>query len=509
VSDQPRYSSLRDYLRVLREQAWLIVALVLLFGAAGYAVSRAQSKSYTAEATLIYRDVGQDLSLLGSTGAIQSPQQLAVANAQLTTRPEITNRVRRQLGTSLSEGALSGMVQAQASATSNLVLIDASSGDPKFAADLANAFAHQSQVVANQQLRRRLDQAISTLRGRIRDSADPSVQNLADSELNQLVTLRQIARPVELGSPASVPIAPSSPQPTRNAILGALIGLALGLLAAFVRDSLDRRVRTANDAHEILELPILGRVSEAALGFAIGSNGQVSISEADFEAFKALRMNLDFMRSDEDLTTILVTSGAPEEGKSTVAMALAASSAMAGKRCLLVECDLRRPSLAARMGIEARPGLSDFLVGQAAPQDILRSVELPLPASGEGSLGAASGNQGLVCICAGSVPPFPAELLGSERFEDFLDQVGLAYDLVVLDSSPFLSAADTLELVPLADGVLICLRLTQATREQASAVRDVLGHLPSRPTGLILTGLRPGSDAYGYYYHAYEPAAKA
>jgi succinoglycan biosynthesis transport protein ExoP len=178
---------------------------------------------------------------------------------------------------------------------------------------------------------------------------------------------------------------------------------------------------------------------------------------------------------------------------------------VAGKRTLLVECDLRRPDLAERFGLAPAPGLTDYLARHADPQEILQMVELAHPVAGNGSSGsvAEEGAGTLVCITAGTPSPHPAELLGSDRFRHFLAQVSEAYDMVVLDTSPLLSVADTRELLPNVDGVVLCIRSSQTTREQALAVKAALEHYPHRPTGLVVTGLRPRDGAsYGYYsYH--------
>jgi Mrp family chromosome partitioning ATPase len=311
--------------------------------------------------------------------------------------------------------------------------------------------------------------------------------------------------PVQIAERAEVPGAPASPQPVRNSILGLSIGLILGLLAAFVRDSLDRRLHSAQEVHDELDLPVLGRVGESAFSYAgLARNGAAPILESEFEAFRMLRMNLSFLAGGRQLRSILVTSALAEEGKSTVSMALASAAALAGQRVLLVESDLRKPSFSRRLGVAREPGLTNYLVGSASPSEILQVVELtkPLPVtSGTSPPQADSGtNVSMVCIAAGSPVPTAPELLQSERFRDFLGKVSKAYDLVILDGSPLLAVSDPLQIVPMVDGVLVCVRAQQTTREQARAARAALDHLPQRPAGAVLTGLRRGDEGYEYYY---------
>jgi Mrp family chromosome partitioning ATPase len=185
---------------------------------------------------------------------------------------------------------------------------------------------------------------------------------------------------------------------------------------------------------------------------------------------------------------------------------VAAANAAAGKRTLLVECDLRRPCLADRLAVNRKPGLSDYLAGQASPADIVQVVKLTETGSNANGKNAdasptADAEAGrLVVIAAGSQSIRPAELLGSKRFQTFLQEITAAYDTVVIDTPPLLSVSDTLEIVPLADSVLLCIRADQTTRDQARAVQDALARLPERTTAVVVTGLKPGREHdYGYY----------
>jgi capsular exopolysaccharide synthesis family protein len=325
-----------------------------------------------------------------------------------------------------------------------------------------------------------------------------------------LRTLSLNATPARLAESASVPQSPASPKPIRNTILGGMFGLLLGIASAFVRDSLDRRLRDSAQIQETLDLPVVGMVRVNALGnAAYVANGLGPMTDQDIESFRILRTNLEFLDVDRPIKSVLVTSPLPEEGKSTVAASLAAANAASGKRTLLVECDLRRPSLPQRLSINRSPGLSDYLAGQATAPEILQVVTLSQsePTSNGNAGSAANGETAagkLVVIAAGSHSIRPAELLGSQRFRDFLKQVVAAYDTVVLDTPPLLSVSDTLEIVPLVDSVLLCIRADQTTRDQARAVKDALAHLPERTTGIVVTGLKPGREHdYGYYSYAY------
>jgi Mrp family chromosome partitioning ATPase len=153
------------------------------------------------------------------------------------------------------------------------------------------------------------------------------------------------------------------------------------------------------------------------------------------------------------------------------------------------------------MSINRSPGLTDYLLGNAAPHDILQTVELSQPAGVNGATPEAGPVGTLVCIAAGSPVPNPAELMLTPRFSGFLDKVTKAYDFVILDSSPLLSVVDALELVPMVDGLLVCVRAQQTTRDQARATRGALENIATPRSGAVITGVKRGDpEAYDYYY---------
>jgi len=513
MSETPRYATLRDYLRVIRTQRWLILGITAVFAAAAFTYCMLQTPKYTSETKLSFREVGQDLDLLGRESVPElAPDQRASINADQVKQRDVAARVQKALGTDLSVEELQGAIQTDVSSRTSLVVLKAEDTDAEFAAQLANAYADQVVAADTKEVRNRLDQVIKPLeqelRGSPSDPGDAFRQTVTEQQIAQLRTLREIAEPVQITTRAEVPESPSSPDTLRTTALGFVVGLALALVTAFLRDSLDRRLRQSDDVQSELHLPVVGRVPETALGdpgFAANGNVDPDKIEPHLEAFRMLRTNLEFLQADSPIRTVLITSGLPEEGKSTVAMALAGAAAVAGKQVLLVECDLRRPSFAERLGVKREPGLTDYLVGRARPADILQVVDLMSPVSPNGGGRKADEVESakMVCIAAGSQAPLPAELLGSERFEHFLDKVSKVYDLVVLDSSPILPVVDSLELVPQVDGMLVCVRLSRTTRQEARAAHEALSRVPGRPTGVVVTGVRPGEDSYGYYYGAY------
>lgn len=524
-----RTASLGDYLRVVREHRLLIVVLVVVCAGVAFGLSKTQNPTYAAKATLAFRDESQDLTLVGQPSApADTADQAAAAGAQTIVTARVLRRVKDQLHTSLSVAALGRKVDASAEQQSRLVQIEARAGDAHFAARLANAVARAGVLQQTMQERRRFEAQAIRLRQRLgtldKASRTPTVVAGYEQNISTLQSLSTLAQPVDVTTVATVPSSPVSPKPVRNAALGGLLGLLVGLGVAFARDSLDRRLKGTAAIESSIDLPIMGHVGEEVMGSAAGVGpGADDAGRARLEAFRIIRMNLEYLAVDRPLRSLVVTSAMPSEGKSTTAAGLAAAYASAGRRTLLVECDLRHPSLADRLGLSPTPGLVDYVMGRSEPGEVVRAVPLltQRPVAAEGTNGSSNSNHApngsngeattLACILAGELTPQPGELLASERFKAFLAEVTAVYEMVVLDTAPLLSVVDTLELVPEIDGVVLCVRDGQTTRDQSQAAVSALRRLPPRPTGLVVSGLRYdhpgyyGGYAYGYGY-GYETA---
>lgn len=518
ATQEPRYATLRDYLGVLRRYRLMIVAVGLIGCGIGLFLSLREDSVYEASASIAFQDESSEFAIFGlSTNATRPPAQIAAAKAAIVTRPDVLDRARRQIAGGGS-GSPAGSVSTTVDPGSALVDVTASSDDPRFAARFANAVAREAVDISNEETRKRLSDAVRATRQRaeqIRESnegvADRSVELLQEAELARLNSLSNFARSAELVEKAEPPRSPVSPKPVRSAALGLLGGLLVGLLLAFTRDSLDRRLRSAHDIRALYRYPVLGYVRDEAMGqtpyLTNGANGKRKDTQIDIEGFRIMRRNLDFLKPGTQLRSIVVTSAFPAEGKTTVSTALAFSMAVGGKRTLLVECDFRRPVLADRLGFDPTPGLGDFLAGGAKPQEVLRAVRFTDPpylnGAGPNGENRPASEHSLVCIPAGTVTPHAAELLGSPRLADFIEKATKGYDVVIFDSSPLLPVVDTLELLPHVDGIIVCARELQTTRDQARAAQEALERFPERPTALVVTGTRPHEDDYEGYAYSY------
>lgn len=523
ASPAARYQSLRDYLRVLRRY-WIMIALVAIVGAAaGFASVARQKPVYQSSAEVNFEDPNQALSLIGSgSGTAKTPGAIATVNADTLTAPAVMGPVKRELRSSLSIQALAGAISTQVDPDAGMLQISATGPSPAAATRLANTVAGVLVSQDNQQTRATFLQVAGELRRQISQLPRSPIDGSAygplsyyENELAKMKTLGGVATSAQLLKPAQPPAGPSSPGRSRSVLLGLALGLLLGVIVAFIRDAMDRRLRRPQDVESSFRLPVLGQVGKRSMGRVVSGSGG-SGNGVDLDLFRILRRNLELLDHRNPPRSILVTSAAPEEGKTTVASSLAFALASAGKRTLLVDCDLRRPALAGRLGVEPSPGLSEYLAGAATPEEILRTVVFSEPGGPNGArarwlTGRRSNGQGanghgaangprLVCIPSGNPTSNAAELLGSPRFREFIEQVSETYDAVVLDSSPLLAVADTLEMLPHLDAVVICARESRTTRDQAQAARAALSRFPERPAGVVVTGVTPRSEMYAYSY---------
>ena len=466
----PETRSLRDYLRAIKARRWLVIGTTLAAIAASILFSVARTPVYEATATISVRpDFNQSQGQASTQGT--AGREAAV----VVTQPAVLVAASRMLGDRTPQ-QLQSDVTATAEKDVNAVSIKAKADTADDAARIANAVAAAAVRVSYNETVRVLDLAAKSV-------SDPAQARAYRSQA-------KIAQPMRLGSAAAPPSSPTSPRPLRDAGFAALLGLLLGVAIALVRDALDRTVTDPDDLESTLGFPLLGYVRSDILGTApVTQNGTIDVAE-HLDSFRILRANSQFLGGDRPLATLAVTSPLPDEGKSTVAAWYAYVNALAGKRTILVECDLHRPVVAGGFDLDPSPGLTDYLTGDAEASDVRRSVMVEGPTA-----------QPLSVVPAGTPTPESAELLASPRFERFLDEIAREYELVVLDCPPLLPVGDTLSIVPKVEGVILCVRLGQTTRDQAIAAKDALRRLPERPVGLVLTDSKPGSDYdYSGYY---------
>ena len=319
--------------------------------------------------------------------------------------------------------------------------------------------------------------------------------NLLNSlETVRLARLQNTPNLVQI-EPATLPEEPVRPRPLMNTALAAVVGLMLAAGIVFLREYLDDTLKTPEDVERWLGMPVLGFVAE--MKYKRGSREEVYIARQPrspvSEAFRSLRTNLDFASVEKPISTILVTSPGPAEGKTTVAVNLAAIFSQAKKRVVLLDADMRRPHVHQLMGMTNREGLSSLFLNLPQTINIGRGRE-DLPR--------------LTVITSGSPPPNPAELLGSEKMSRILDELRRHVDMVVIDTPPSL-VADAQILSAKVDAVLFVIQPGVTHREAARASLESFKRTGARVVGVVMNRI-PRSRSYYYGgYKYYSPYGKS
>jgi succinoglycan biosynthesis transport protein ExoP len=300
---------------------------------------------------------------------------------------------------------------------------------------------------------------------------------------------------------ARVPTAPVEPNIPRNLAFAFMLGLTSGVGLAFLLEGLDSTVRTTEQAQMISGLPPLGMIPLGSRSTREGANSkrlviasskeavelitQVRPQSQMAESYRALRTSLLLSNLGAPPKVIMVTSALPQEGKTTTSINCAVVLAQKGIRVLLIDADLRRPSIHKTLGMGPRSGLSNVLTGSATlEQAITRSPILP----------------NLSVLPAGTPPPNPAELLASTNMRDVLDQLRGQYDHIVVDTPPTLSVTDAVVLSPRADAIVLVIRSGQTTKQALRRSRDILMQVNAKVSGVLLNAVDLSSPDYYYYY---------
>jgi capsular exopolysaccharide synthesis family protein len=501
--------SLEQALSVLRRRAPWIVLCFVLATAAAYGYSKYQTKRYTATASLVFNNNQQGQQLAGLPAASSSTQQAQQnTNLKLVEIGDMAEKTANRLGQGLTEEKVNKNVSASAQAESNIVEVSVTDTSPALAAEIANTYA--KIFVAEQQSENHayyrsalalVNKQLGALSTKERlSTAGLALENRAQS-LGVLAELRSGS--VKLARAAKIPRSPSSPKTARNTVLGGVLGLLLGLGVAFLLERLDRRIREPKDLEAVYGLPLLGVVPESsALSRSArgGENAWAALPAGEAETFQLIRAYLRYFNIDRELRTLLVASAAPGDGKTTIARHLAGAAARAGSRVLLLEADLRRPTLAQQLDVPSGPGLADVLIGAVPWSEAIQTVDLEKPS------GVSTKARTLDVLVAGAaLPPNPGELIESRAMETLLERAKSAYDLVVIDTPPLTAVSDAFPLLSKVDGVVIVGRVGRNRRDVAERMNEALRGADAPLLGVIANGFKarrnaPYSYAYNYSY---------
>lgn len=334
----------------------------------------------------------------------------------------------------------------------------------------------------------------------LRQQAEDIQENLR--RIEQAVLDRQIlvsgaaggeipqTRPVTLWAPATLPRKPVYPPWEVMVALGIVLGLVLGFGLAFLLELADTSVKSPSDIARRVDLPLLGMVPHSDdLDEEIKDFRRVALEAPHSlaaEAFRQIRTNLLFSGPAGERRSLLVTSPAPEDGRTTVVVSLAVSMAQAGKRVLVVDANFRQPAIAEIFPAASQDGLSSAVVGQAAWRDVVSPTDVP----------------NLFVMTSGPLPPNPAELLGSDAMRRLVSEMASEYDQVIFDGSPAMLVADARVLSTQVDGVIVVVRAGSNNVGMVQKTAEQLNRIGAHLMGVVLQGVR--TTAGGYLRKNYE-----
>lgn len=288
------------------------------------------------------------------------------------------------------------------------------------------------------------------------------------------------------------PLGPSKPNRKLIVLVGLVLGVGMGFGFAFIRNYFDNTIKTPEDIQNnnlnvLAWIPQIETVVDSKEFEFIVSRKPDSIHS---EAFRALRTRIQFSKVGENpIKTILITSSAPKEGKTTVAVNTAASFAQTNKKTIVIDCDLRKPKMHTIFGIQRFPGFSDYFFGQATFEEIVHSTEVP----------------NLSFITSGTIPPNPSEILGSTQMRAFLNKLEKEYEVVIVDSPPIIAVTDSEILSRLVDAVILVVSANTTEIELMRKSAELLNHEKNSFIGVLLNNFsyRSGYGSYYKYYYYY------
>ena len=492
--------NLEQALAVLRRRVPVVLLCLVLAAGATYGFSKRETKKYTATASIVFNSssLSQQIAGLSASNSNSSTSLLAqqANNLELVKGGDTAAKTASILGHGLTGEEVSYGVSVAGQGESGVVDISATSTSPMLAAEIANTYANQYVKGQQRANRRFFKSALALVRKQLAalsptQKADGDGVGLEDRAQTLSLLAELNYGNVQVAQEALPPTSASSPKTSKDTALGVVLGLLIGLGLAFAFERFDPRIRGREELEVIYRLPPLGAVPKSAALSQSARHDGAALPPTEAEAFSLIRAHLRFFNVDRDVRTVVIASPAQGDGKTTIARHLAEAGARSGSRVLLLEVDLRHPTLAQQLDVESGPGLADVLIGAVPMQEATRSVDL-------------QAGHTLDVLTAGAVlPPNPGELLESHAMGAVLEQAKSIYDLVVIDTPPLTAVSDAFPLLTKVDGVVVVGWIGRSRRDAAERLQQVLASSGAPLLGVIANG----SKAAGL--SPYSPASSA
>ena len=442
--------SIVEYWYALRKR-WLAILILAILGAVGGLVMAQLTPDLyrSTGRVLIASDRGDTTSEL--TQGATFVQATIPSYVVLATSDMVLDPVIAKLDLETTPRQLASLVTASTPLGTSVIDIAVTHGNPERAQQIAGA-------------------VVDSL-----SAAIPQVSPHSE-EGRPSVTARTI-------QPASLPRFAIAPNTRLYIALGALAGLGLGVVYALGRRLFGDHISGPRDVAQLSDVPVLGQIIESKRNATLAQLVLEDPLSPEAESVRALAANLNFLRVDGGLRSLVITSSDQGEGKSTIALALALIVAESGKRVLLVDADLRRPSIAQATMLEEAVGLTGVLLGEIELADACEQWGVP----------------GLTVLTSGPVPPNPSQLISSDAMKKLIDTSEGEYDLVILDTGPVLSVADAIWLSHASGGALMVARWGKTSRHHFARSLHDLERADSKVLGIVLTR-KPRRGAARYEY---------
>jgi polysaccharide biosynthesis transport protein len=522
--------SLDQVLDILRRRAAVIALCVLVIGGMALVISKRETKKYTATAAIAFEDsaLGQQIAGLSSSASSAGSLLTQRANDLEALRlGDVAEKTANKLGNGLTAEKVSNSVSVGQQGESGVFSVSVTATSPTVAAEIANTYAKEFVSERSSSNQAYLKSALAVVNKQLA-ALNPAQRNGQDGlQLqNRAQTLHLLSElgygNVKVAQEAFVPASASSPKTSRNTVLGLVLGLLLGLGLAFLFEHFDRRIRRSQEFEAIYGQPLLGLVPHSR-ALARRQDDHVPLPAREAEAFRLISAQLRFLDAGRRLRTVLVTSPDADDGKTTVARHLAEATARLGSRVLLVEGDLRHPTLAERLGLAGDYGLAETLRGAIPLEEATQSVELAgayhhgaartaMSNGGDGNGANGSLTHGLnhqqfdVIVAGSSVTPDPAGLLETDTMSAVLEQARSTYDLVVIDTPLLTSVSDGFPLLGKVDGILVVGRIGHSRRDEAERLQQVLQISGAPLLGIVANGVKARSRAGNRYASPARPS---
>lgn len=465
----------------IANRLWIAILVAVLTAAAVFGATYfLVTPQYTASAMFYVNNSSLSLgetSLSISSGSLSASRSLVDSYIVILNTKETLTDVIDYAGVKRSVGSLSGMISAEAVNETEFFRVSVTSSDPNEAERIANAIGYV--------LPKRIGVIIDGTSARVAEAA-------------------------------SVPRSPVSPNYTKNTILGFILGFALTVVVVTLMEVLDITIRTEDDLSQVCRHPILARVPDmdapskgdsAYYGYGASRSGKnkkkavstpttkqsvigPNISFAASEAYKLLRTKLQFSFAKENNCRVIgLSSALSGEGKSLTAVNLSFVLSQLNKRVLLIDCDMRRPTLAEKLNIQKMPGLSNYLTVQSGLEELIQNC------------GIKGNEDAFHVITAGQNPPNPIELLSSERMTKALEILRKVYDYVILDLPPVCEVSDAMAVANETDGMLVVVRQNYCDRIALAEFVRQFDFIDAKVLGVVFNCANEHGTGYGKGYY--------